>query len=64
MESMSTKKTFEISVDWTVTATVEIEAESLEEAIKLAHDAELPYPGEYVDDSFRVDEETTRELND
>ena len=61
---MSTKKTFQVSVDWTVTATVEIEADSLEEAIKLAHDAELPYPGEYVEDSFRVDEEVTRDLND
>lgn len=50
-------KTYNIPVIWQCSAVIPIQADSLEEAIKLAHDAPLPTNGEYIDDSFEVDEE-------
>ena len=54
-------KTFKIPVTWEVYATVEVEANSIEEAIKIAKDEEgvipLPTDTDYVDDSWRVTEE-------
>ena len=50
-------KEFKIPVSWTVTATMNIVAESLEKAINLAHEASLPTDPDYLDDSFKVDEE-------
>ena len=54
-------KTWKIPVTWEVYGTVEVEANTLEEAIDIARDEEgaLPLPDEsdYVDGSWRVTEE-------
>lgn len=50
-------KTFKIPVEWSVYATVEIEAESLEEAVKIFDKTEdeipLPTDNDYIDGSFK-----------
>jgi hypothetical protein len=54
------KKTFRIACDWEVYGTMEIEAESLEEAIEIAiEDAPLPTDSEYLDGSFKVNHDMT-----
>jgi hypothetical protein len=58
------KKTYTIPVSWTVVANMEIEAESLEEAIEIAEEEDLPTDNEYLDSSFEVNEGCVRELND
>lgn len=56
----SKKKTFRIACDWSVYGTMEIEANSLEEAIKIAEDNEdLPTDTEYIDSSFQINEDMT-----
>jgi hypothetical protein len=57
-------KTFRIPVSWTVTATMEIPAESLEQAILIAEDASLPTDTDYLEDSFKVDHEHLEYMND
>jgi len=54
---MAKLKTYKIPVSWTVTATVEVEAEFLDEAIAIAGDPSFPNPtdGEYLEDSFKID---------
>lgn len=48
---------FKIPVEWSVFGVVEIEADSMEEAVdkfdKTINDIPLPYQSEYIDDSFR-----------
>lgn len=61
-------KTFKIPVTWEVYGVVEIEAETLDEAIKIFDDTEdqigLPTDWDYVDASFRrEDEETIGAIN-
>ena len=59
------KKTFEIPVEWAVFATVEIEAESVEEAIKIFNETQdeipLPTDNEYIDGSFKMSEQGSDE---
>ena len=55
---MSKLKTYKIPVSWTVTATVEVEAGSLNEAIAMSGEVSLPTDSEYLDDSFRIDVES------
>lgn len=50
-------KTYKVPVSWTVTATMEIEAESLVQAKLIAADASLPTDADYLEDSFQIDEE-------
>ena len=57
-------KTFRIPVRWTVTATMEIPAESLEQAILIAEDASLPTDTDYLEDSFEVDHARLEYMND
>ena len=57
-------KTFRIPVSWTVTATMEIPAESLEQAILIAEDASLPTDTDYLEDSFKVDHAHLEYMND
>jgi len=57
-------KTYRIPVSWTVLATMEIPAESLEEAILIAEDASLPTDTDYLEDSFKVDREHLEYMND
>jgi hypothetical protein len=51
------KKYFTIPVEWSVYSTVEIEAESLEEAVKIFDNTinEIPLPrnSDYIDGSFQ-----------
>ena len=53
---------YKIPVYWTMFDTMEVDAESLKEAIDLAIDS-LPLPdGDYVDGSFTVEMETLNEI--
>lgn len=55
---------FKVAVEWVVTTDVVVEAETLEDAILKVEDMpELPDDGEYLDGSFEVNHEVTRELN-
>lgn len=51
------KQTFKIPVEWSVYATVEIEADTLEEAVKIFDKTEdeipLPTDNDYIDGSFK-----------
>lgn len=54
------KKEFKIACDWAECGEMIIEAESLEEAIKIAESDDNPLPdGEYIDGSFQVNKEVT-----
>lgn len=57
-------KTFKIPVTWEIYGEVEVEANSAEEALKKAKEIEhqgdgleLPNDGEYVDGSFKINED-------
>ncbi len=52
-------KKFLVPVTWTKRTFVEIEADNIEEAMHEACgvDVDMTYDGEYVDDSFTVEEE-------
>ena len=53
-------KTWRIPVTWEVCGTVNVEADTLEEAIEIARDDDgnIPLPdGDYVDGSWRLSEE-------
>ena len=56
---------FKVAVSWSLFGEMNIEAETLEDAIKIAEeDTEIPLPdGEYIDGSFMVDPEMSKELN-
>jgi hypothetical protein len=55
---------FKVAVEWVMTTDVVIEAETLEDAILKVEDMpELPDDGDYLDGSFEVNTEVTRELN-
>jgi len=60
------KKIFKIPVTWEAYGVVEIEAESLTEALqifdKTESTIELPYDSEYVDGSFRREDFETCKL--
>ena len=59
-------ETYKIAVSWTETGIVSIRSNNVESAIKKAEktigNITLP-EGEYLDESFRIDKETTRILN-
>ena len=58
-------KTFKIPVSWEMEDILEIDAKSLEEAIKIAEDMDhLPENGEYIDSSFAVNEDIAKEINE
>lgn len=55
---------FTIAVEWVMTADVVVEANSLDEAIRQVEDMpSLPEDGDYLDGSFEINSEVTRELN-
>lgn len=62
-EIMSTKK-FIIPCYWNVYGNVEVEAETVEEAVMILEDGPLPENGSYVANSFRVDHEVINSYND
>ena len=55
-------KVYKVFVEWIMVGEYDIEASSLEEAIDIANDQDLP-DGEYLSDSFEVNEELTRDMN-
>ena len=61
------KKVFKIPVSWSVFGTVEIEAETLDEAIAIFDATEdeisLPLDNDYIDGSFHREDEETCSLN-
>lgn len=63
---MADKKVFKIPVSWEVFGEVKIEAESIEDALKIFKEKEdsLPLPTEstYVDGSFKLNDEETAYL--
>lgn len=59
------KRKFKVVVEWLVTATVEVDAESIEQAIKdVAQRPDLPDGGEYVDGSWAVIDQFTYDENE
>jgi len=56
---------FKVAVSWSLFGEMNIEAETLEDAIKIAEeDTEIPLPdGEFMDGSFVVDPELSEDLN-
>lgn len=61
-------KIYKIAVTWTETGTVLIEDNNLESAIEKAEKTidgiPLPHDGEYLDESFQIDKDTTKLLNE
>ena len=51
-------KTYKIPVVWQMMGTVEVQAESLDDAVEKVLDTSVPLPedGEYIEGSFEVDE--------
>ena len=50
------KQTFKIACTWSMYGEMEIEAETLEEAERIAiEEAPLPTDGVYIDDTFELD---------
>lgn len=49
-------KVYQIPVMWTLTGTYYVRASSLEAAKDIAYDAPLPKNGEYLDESFELDD--------
>lgn len=57
-------KTYHIPCTWTVSATMEIQANSLEEAIEIATlDAPLPTDTNYIEDTFEINNQMIPYLN-
>ena len=59
-------KYYEIPCSWEVYGTMEVKANSLEEAIELAEKDDYPMPDapDYVDGSFQVDRDIAEEINE
>ena len=55
-------KEYTIPCSWQMYGYMKVEADSLKDAIKKADDMPLP-DGDYVTDSFEVDEQMVEELN-
>ena len=57
--SIYTMKTYKIGLIWQMYGYVEVEANSLAEAIHIVHSTDVPLPenGEYIEGSFEVDVE-------
>jgi len=51
-------KLYKIPVEWACFGVVEIEANNIEEAIKMADDENVPLPeGDYIDSSWKVNDD-------
>lgn len=74
---MSNKKIFKLPVEWSVFGTIEIEAETLEDDLKIfcetENEIELPTERDYIEGSFKLStdaspyiniEETAKEIRD
>ena len=57
-------KTYQIACDWSVYGIMFVKANTLEEAKKkVIEDEPIPTDSEYLDESFKINEEMTEELN-
>ncbi len=57
-------KDFTVHCEWVMIGSFKVQAETVEEAIELVQDYDhLPPDGEYLDDSFQVNEDFTLEDN-
>lgn len=58
---------FLVETQWIMTKTIEVEADSLEDAIEKIQDDvfqnDIPSDGEYLTDSFEINKDITAELN-
>ena len=57
------KKLYRIPVEWAVTGTLLVEAESLSEALLEAEDAPLPEPEDYIDGTFEINRQMIPYVN-
>ena len=57
------KKLYRIPVEWAVTGTLLVEAESLSEALLEAEDAPLPDPEDYIDGTFEINRQMISFVN-
>jgi hypothetical protein len=57
------KKLYRIPVEWAVTGTLLVEAESLSEALLEAEDAPLPEPEDYIDGTFEINRQMISFVN-
>lgn len=64
---MSNKKIFKLPVEWASYGTIEIEAESLEDALKIfcktENEIELPTERDYIDGSFKMSTDASPYIN-
>ena len=56
-------KTYRIPCTWTVSATMEIQANSLGEAIEIANESPLPTDTDYIEDTFEINNQIIPYLN-
>ena len=61
---MSTKRTFQIPVVWTMSGVMEIEATDLDDAVAKASEAPLPDDASYLEGSFEVQHEALDQFNE
>lgn len=54
---------FNIPMEWAVSTSVEVEAESLQDAVDIATDMELPKDAEYMSGSFVIWQGVIQQLN-
>ena len=54
-------KTYKIPCTWVMSGTIEVEADTVGEAILIAENAPLPTESEYIEGSFAVDLELLHE---
>ena len=54
-------KTYKIPCSWVMSGTIEVEADTVGEAILKAEDAPLPTESEYIEGSFVIDLELLHE---
>lgn len=54
-----------IAAYWQMSATIEVEADSLEDAIRIVNEPEFPLPtnSDYVEGSFQIDVDSTIDAN-
>lgn len=57
------KKLYRIPVEWAVTGTLLVEAESLSEALLEAEDAPLPEATDYIDGTFEINRQMIAYVN-
>lgn len=61
-KDLTKERVFRIQVEWAMIGIAKVSAETLDEAIEKCQDPDFPLPdGDYLEDSFQVNEDFTRE---